>query len=288
MENPPLVVSRNAKLQDSSMGDGSILRELFQTIPFAEACCSRKNPQMKLTALRHPGGLKHHTLTARFAALAMGVCFFLATFRLASGAETNHNFGKWEKEIAAFEAMDRTNPPPKNGLVFIGSSTVRMWKTLAQDYPEQRVINRGFGGSEIVDSTHFAERVIFPYSPRMILLRAGGNDLWAGKTAEQVFGDYKEFVEKVQSKLPEAEIVFIALSPSISRWKQADKEKAANSMIEEYTRGKPRLRYIETYDMVLGKDGQPRPELFIADKLHFNAEGYKLLAERVRPALPKP
>jgi len=288
MENPPFVVSRNAKLQDSNMSDGSILRELFQTIPFAEACRSRKNPRMKLTALRHPGGSEYHTLAARFAALAMGVCLFLAPFRLASGAETNHNFGKWEKEIAAFETTDRTNPPPKNGLVFIGSSTVRMWKTLAQDFPEQRVINRGFGGSEIVDSTYFAERVIFPYSPRMVFLRAGGNDLWAGKTAEQVFGDYKEFVEKVQSKLPDAEIVFIALSPSISRWKQADKEKAANSMIEEYTRGKPRLRYIETYDMVLGKDGQPRPELFIADKLHFNAEGYKLLAERVRPALPKP
>ena len=225
----------------------------------------------------------------RCAALAVVVCcFFLAPGRLATGAETNHNFGKWEKEIAAFEAMDHTNPPPKNGLVFIGSSTVRMWKTMAEDFPEQRVINRGFGGSEIVDSTYFAERVIFPYSPRMVLLRAGGNDLWGGKTAEQVFADYKDFVAKVQAKLPETEILFIALSPSIARWKQADKEKAVNSMIEEYTRGKPRLHYIETYDIVLGNDGQPRPELFIADKLHFNAEGYKLLAARVRPALPKP
>ena len=220
--------------------------------------------------------------------LALTGLLLLLTARPAICADAKTGFDKWEKEIAAFEANDHTNPPPKNGLVFIGSSTVRMWKTLAQDFPEQRVINRGFGGSEIVDSTYFAERVIFPYSPRMVLLRAGGNDLWGGKTAEHVFADYKEFVAKVQAKLPEAEIVFIALNPSIARWKQADKEKAVNSMIEEYTRGKPRLRYIETYDMVLGKDGQPRPELFIADKLHFNAEGYKLLAERVRPALPKP
>ena len=206
--------------------------------------------------------------------------------RIALCAE-EHDFGKWEKEISAYEQMDRTNPPPKGALLFIGSSTVRLWKTLAQDFPEHRVINRGFGGSEIVDSTHFAERIIFPCAPRTVFLRAGGNDLWAGKSSDQVFADFKEFAAKIHSKLPETEIVFISLSPSIARWKQADKEKAVNTLIEAYTRQARRMKYIETYDMVLGPDGQPRPELFIGDKLHFNAEGYKLLAERVRPYLPK-
>ena len=84
-------------------------------------------------------------------------------------AETNHNFARWEKEIAAYERMDRTNPPPKGGVLFIGSSTIRLWKTLAQDFPDQRVINRGFGGSQIVDATHFAERIIFPYEPKRFL-----------------------------------------------------------------------------------------------------------------------
>src|SRR2546425_1091850 len=202
-------------------------------------------------------------------------------------AEAAHDFAKWEKEISAYEQMDRTNAPPKGALLFIGSSTIRLWKTLAQDFPEYRVINRGFGGSEIVDSTHFAERVILPCKPRMVFLRAGGNDLNAGKPPEQVFADFKEFVTKVHSKLTETEIVFISLSPSIARWKQADKEKAVNTMIEEYVRKTPRLRYIETYPMPLGPDGQPRPELFVEDKLHFNAAGYKLLAEIVRPYLPK-
>jgi lysophospholipase L1-like esterase len=121
----------------------------------------------------------------------------------------------------------------------------------------------------------------------MIFLRAGGNDLWAGKTSEQVFADFKEFVSTVQKALPQAEVVFISLNPSVARWKQADKEKAVNTMIADYIRGKPGLKYIETFDMVLGADGQPRPELFVGDKLHFNAEGYKLLIERVRPFLPK-
>jgi lysophospholipase L1-like esterase len=206
---------------------------------------------------------------------------------LGLSAPAEHNFGKWEKEIAAFEQMDKTNAPPKGGIVFIGSSTIRLWKTLSEDFPQHRVINRGFGGSEIVDATHFADRVIFPYQPRMVFLRAGGNDLWAGKSPEQVFIDFKEFAAAIHGKLPDTEVVFIALSPSPARLKQADKEKAVNTMVREYISAKPHLGYIETYDMVLGADGKPREELFIADKLHFNADGYKLLTARVRPHLPK-
>jgi hypothetical protein len=114
-----------------------------------------------------------------------------------SAADTNHNFAKWEKAISAFEQSDATNPPPKGAIEFIGSSAVARWKSLAQDFPGQPVLNRGFGGSEIVDSPHFAPRVIFPYAPKMIFLRAGGNDLWAGKTSEQAFADFKDFAETV-------------------------------------------------------------------------------------------
>jgi lysophospholipase L1-like esterase len=218
--------------------------------------------------------------------------FFLAlllalSLKASFGAEAEHNFSKWEKEIAPYTESDRTNPPPKGALLFIGSSTVRLWKSLAQDFPNHQVINRGFGGSEIVDSTHFAERVIFPYQPRTVLLRAGGNDLWAGKTPEQVFADFKEFVARVQEKLPETVIVFISLSPSIARWSQADKEKSLNQMIEGFVRGKPRLGYVETYSLPLGPDGKPRAELFLQDKLHFNPQGYKLLAEQVRAFLDR-
>jgi lysophospholipase L1-like esterase len=219
--------------------------------------------------------------------LSLVTLLWAAPGPVALCAETNHDFAKWDKEIAAYEQRDRTNPPPRGGLLFIGSSTIRLWKTLAQDFPEHRVINRGFGGSQIVDATHFAERVIFPYAPRMIFLRAGGNDLWAGKSPEQVFADFQEFVKKVHAKLPETDIVFISLSPSIARWKQAEHEKTLNGMVADYLGGKAHLKYLETYPMVLGADGQPRPELFVADQLHFNAEGYKLLADRVRLYLPK-
>ena len=185
------------------------------------------------------------------------------------------------------EAQDKINPPPKGEILFIGSSTVKRWTTLAQDFPQHKVINRGFGGTQIVDATHFADRLIFPHEPKLIFLRAGGNDLNAGKSAEQVFADYQEFVAKIQARLPKTEIVFISLSPSIKRWAQADKEKALNGMVQKFIAGKPGLKYLETNDLVLGKDGMPREELFVADKLHFNAEGYKLMTARVKPALPK-
>ena len=212
---------------------------------------------------------------------------FAASWQPSIAADTNHSFAKWEHEISAYEKMDVTNPPPKGAFVFIGSSTIRFWKTLALDFAGQPVINRGFGGSAIVDSTHFAPRVIFPYEPKVVVLRAGGNDLWASNSVEKVFGDFKDFAETVHAKLPDAKIVFLSLSPSLARWSQHEKEKAVNTLIADYTRGKTFLQYIETYDVPLGADGKPREELFVADKLHFNAQGYELLAARVRPLLIK-
>jgi lysophospholipase L1-like esterase len=208
---------------------------------------------------------------------------FLAFLRNAPAAPVAHNFAQWEKEISAYEHQDATSPPPKGGIVFIGSSTIRFWDTLAQDFPGEPVINRGFGGSELADSTHFAPRILFPYEPRKVFLRAGGNDLANGKSVEQVFADFKEFANTVHARLPAAKIYYISWSPSILRWRQHDKEKELNSLVAGYIADKPYLRYIETYDLPLGADGKPRAELLRFDGLHFNHAGYKLLAARVRP-----
>jgi hypothetical protein len=219
------------------------------------------------------------------------VAFLIAAWcslSTAIGAETNHNFSRWEGEIAAYEAADRTNPPPRGGVLFIGSSTIRLWKTLARDFPGQPVINRGVGGCQIVDCTYFADRIVFPYQPRQIVFRCGGNDLWDGKSPETVFTDFKDFVTTVHARLPDTEIVFVSLSPTVARLKGAAKEKSFNTLVQEYVRNQPRLKYVETYDMVLDTDGQPRSDLLVEDRLHFNSRGYELLAERVRPFVLKP
>ena len=197
------------------------------------------------------------------------------------------DYARWEKEVAAYEASDRQNPPPRGGILFIGSSTIRLWKTLAEDYSDLKVINRGFGGTEIVDSTHFADRLIFPHEPKQIFLRAVGNDIHAGRTPRQVAADFAEFVRVVHARLPRTEILYISVSPAPSRWGESDKYRELNRLIREMALDLPRVGFVDTFDMVLKPDGSARPELFVKDRLHFSPEGYELLKERVRPFLAR-
>ncbi len=194
---------------------------------------------------------------------------------LTSAAQTR-NFAQWDNDMKAFAADDAKAPPPKGSILFIGSSSIRMWATLAADFPDKKVINRGFGGSQIADSTHFAEQIVFPYEPKMIVMYAGDNDLQDGKTPQQVFDDYKAFVEKVRTKLPKTPIAYIAIKPSPSRAALMPNAKMTNNLIREYSTKKRKLAFIDIYTPMLGTDGQPRKELFLADKLHMNAQGYAL------------
>lgn len=210
----------------------------------------------------------------------------LASASLHSHAqEAKHNYAQWEPAIAAFVKQDASAPPPKGALLFIGSSTIARWGTLAADFPGTAVINRGFGGSEILDCTYFADQIVIPYAPRMVLLRSGVNDIHAGRTAKQVFEDYKAFGEKVHASLPDTKIVFISLSASIDRWKEAEEGYALSAMAKQYAAEHPGFGYIETKDIVLDANGQPRPELFAADTLHLSQAGYRLLTERVQAYL---
>lgn len=216
--------------------------------------------------------------------IALVACLFVLSVQAQAPA---HDFARWEKDIAAFEEKDKTNPPPQNAIVFTGSSTILLWKTMAEDLPGHKVVNRGFGGSEIVDATYYADRIIIPLKPKMLFIRSGGNDIFRGNSAEKVFADFKAFVAKIHSKLPKTEIVYIALSPSVSRWDQADKERALNAMVKDFVKTVKRVKYLDDADISLGADGKPRPELFISDKLHFNADGYKLFSAKVREYLAK-
>ena len=199
---------------------------------------------------------------------------------------TSHDYARWEKTIAAFEAADRKNPPPKGAVLFVGSSTIVRWKSLAKDFPGVTTLNRGFGGNQIKDSTHYAERMIFPYAPSMIFIRAGGNDINAGWPAEDVFEDYKKFVAKMRGKFPGIPVAFIGLSPTIKRWEQVAEGDKLNALVAAYSKTQEGLSCIDCSKMTLGADGKPRAELFVDDKLHLSEAGYKLLAEAVRPFIP--
>lgn len=192
---------------------------------------------------------------------------------------------KWEAEIKKFEDADRQNPPPRGAVLFVGSSSIRMWKDVAQDFPETKVINRGFGGSEIADSTYFVDRIVTPYQPRMIVFYAGDNDLAAGKTPQKVCEDYQAFVSRVREKMPNVKIAFISIKPSRAREKLMDQMQAANELIRNYSASGKNLVFIDVFTPMLGEDGRPRAELFIQDGLHMNREGYNIWRKVVAPYL---
>jgi len=194
---------------------------------------------------------------------------------------------KWGKSITKFEAADVANPPPRGGIEFIGSSTITRWTTLAQDFPGLPVFNRGYGGSQIKDTTFFAPRIIIPYAPRIIVFHAGDNDLAAGATPEKVIADLKELIELVHAKLPETEFCYISLKPSVKRERLRFEQQKVNEGAMELSKSNSRFHYIDQYHMVTDAKGNPRPELFSADDLHLSEAGYKLLAERVRPAFER-
>jgi lysophospholipase L1-like esterase len=189
--------------------------------------------------------------------------------------------------MRAFEAADKTNPPPKNAIEFIGSSSIKRWMTLAADFAGHKVFNCGFGGSHLCDSLAFADRIVIPYQPKLVVLYAGDNDIASGKSPEQIFADFKAFVAKVHAALPGTTIVFLAIKPSPSRAKYVEQARAGNRLIEEFIAGKPKLAYVDVFTPMLGSDGQPRTELFVSDRLHLNEAGYKLWTDILKPVLDK-
>lgn len=194
---------------------------------------------------------------------------------------------RWGGAIRAFEEADRRDPPPPNGILFVGSSSIRLWK-LDKHFPNLPVINRGFGGSQVSDTLHFADRIVVPYRPLIVVLYAGDNDIAAGESPEQVADDFQRLVRKIHERLPQTRIAFIAIKPSLARWELYDKMRDANERIRAICEENERLTFIDIAAPMLGDDGWPRKELFADDGLHLNEEGYRLWTEIVTPHLKAP
>jgi lysophospholipase L1-like esterase len=191
----------------------------------------------------------------------------------------------WERPITLYEEQDPQQPPKPEGIVFVGSSSIVGWKTLKEDFPAHNVIGRGFGGSQLIDSVLYAHRIVTPYRPRAVVVYAGENDVAAGKSAEQVFQDFRLLVETIHEPLPQARIGFIALKPSIQRWQLWPEMKRANALIEGFAIGSDLVDYLDIASPMLGSDARPKHELFLEDGLHLNSQGYALWTAVVKPWL---
>jgi lysophospholipase L1-like esterase len=214
---------------------------------------------------------------SRVALLAAAVAALADTSTVRPAAQTDG----WASEMAAFQREDQ-KPTTPGGIVFVGSSSIRLWD-LARSFPNLPVINRGFGGSQIIDSVTHADLLVIRHKPRTVILYAGDNDLAGGKTPQQVSDDFKAFVAKIHAALPATRVAFIGIKPSLLRWALIAQVRQANALIREYCDSDDRLGFVDVDGPMLGWDGKPRRDLLVADGLHLSPKWYELWTTLVRP-----
>ena len=215
--------------------------------------------------------------------LCLAICLLCCIPKSATADDAD--FAKWEKDIATIEAKIKSGESAQHSIVFVGSSSIRLWK-LKESFPNLATSNHGFGGSQMADSVHFFERVVTPVHPAMIVIYAGDNDLAQGKSPQAVAKDFQQFAAKVKDQLPDCRrVIYVAVKPSVKRWALVDKMKETNQLIQTVCGTDPRLEFLDIWQPMLNADGQPRPDLLVEDGLHMNAAGYQIWNEALQPLL---
>jgi lysophospholipase L1-like esterase len=190
---------------------------------------------------------------------------------------------KWEGEVVAYDKADSLNPPPTNGVVFTGSSSIRLWKDISERFPGKKVINRGIGGAQMEDIIYYADRLIFRYKPRKVFVYCGSNDIASGKTPEHVLETFKKLYLGIKSKLPNTKVYFISIQSAPVRENNTEAFKRANELIKAYISSKTQDVYVDIFPLLLDNNGKPKPEFFIGDQLHMNDKGYERWARVLKP-----
>ena len=190
----------------------------------------------------------------------------------------------FEKEIVRFEEMEAENPSEKGGILFTGSSSIRMWKTLTEDMAPLPVTNRGFGGSTLRQVHAYAERIALPLEPKLIVLYCGENDISNEVyTANEVHKDFLNLVAYFEHFLPKTPILYLSMKPSLARWDYWPKFQESNRLIQESCEQNELLTFVDVGEVMLKGSDEPDPNIFIRDKLHMNAEGYRRWTELIKP-----
>lgn len=213
--------------------------------------------------------------------------FFLALVILVIPASLAQPYAK---EIADFKKQDSVSFPESGQILFVGSSSFTLWKDVQQYFPQHPIINRGFGGSTLPDVTRYEADIIFPYKPKQIVIYCGENDIANDSTVTGavVFERFKKLYDDIRLNLGKVPIVYVSMKPSPSRWHLREKQTDGNERIRKFLRKKKRRAvFVDVWPGMLGADGKPREELYIADKLHMNAQGYIIWQKLLEPLLLK-
>ena len=205
-----------------------------------------------------------------------------------SSLHAQNNKAAFFDDIMAFKKQDSLTPPPKDAILFVGSSSFTKWKSVQNMFPAYTIINRGFGGSSLPDVIRYADDVIFPYQPKQIVIYCGENDVASGNVDSKLVAErFKTLFDLIRSKLPGVPIIFISMKPSPSREKFAPVTVQGNQIIKNFLWTQSNVIYLDVYRLMLDAYGKARPELFIGDMLHMNQEGYKIWQAALLPYLKK-
>jgi len=194
----------------------------------------------------------------------------------------------WD-DIQAFKKQDSLSFPPKNAILFIGSSSFTMWKDVQKDFPGYKIINRGFGGSTLVDQLRYVNDIIVPYQPKQIVIYCGENDLAASDTvtAKHVFNRFRQLFTIIRKRYPKAKVTYVSMKPSPSRELLLSKMISGNEMIRKYLSSKKQTSYADVYKEMIDDEGKPRTDIFLDDNLHMNKTGYTIWQKMIEPHLLK-
>jgi len=192
-------------------------------------------------------------------------------------------------EIQTFKKQDSAAMPPKNAILFVGSSSFRLWTNIKEDFRMHSVINRGFGGSSLPDVIRYANDIILPYQPAQVLIYCGENDLAASDTVTSkiVYERFQRLFDTIRRQLPNTAIAFVSIKPSPSRAHLLQKVIAANDLIRDFLKKQTKAAYIDVFSAMVDQQGKPKPDLFVDDKLHMNQKGYAIWVEIIGPYLIK-
>lgn len=205
----------------------------------------------------------------------------MSTFIGVRSQDVVNGSGQWEKEIAALLEIDRKQTPPTGAVLFTGSSSIHLWTSLREDFPNLRVINRGFGGSNLEDLVFFSSKIVLPYKLKKIVVYSGENDIEDGQSAENVLADFKAFISIRDKDMPNTPVVYISMKPSILRWKLWPEMLRGNDLIKAEAKRHKNVRFADLAAKLIGADGKPLQGIFVADGLHMNAKGYAIWRENL-------
>lgn len=208
--------------------------------------------------------------------------FYLLVLLVISAFGTAQQRPFWN-EINDFVKQDSINKPKDGVILFVGSSSFRLWKNVKTDLSNQNILNRAFGGATLLDMLHYKDKNLLNYNPSKIVMYCGENDVASSEKVDgkEVFKRFKKLYKIIKKQYPNVPFVFVSIKPSILRWSMKDRMMDANERISRYLSHKKQTTFVNVWDAML-ENGEPKKDIFIQDNLHMNSKGYAIWVEKLK------